>query len=378
MNSLLKNLKIVIAFLIFFYLPHFVISQDTNDLSAPEKDSAYKRETSFTHEVVSFKNQSRETLKGTLSLPEGQGPFTACLLVMDHSPMVLGDKGYGWKLEATLADFLNRKGLAVLTYVNPRYSDDPIQSLQPTMTDLANDAKAAFDFLRSDQRVVPSRIGIIGWGIGGLTGSMVATQNLAVGFLVMLAAPCLPGDQSWILMEETLMKGSGFSDKEIKANSKLNKECKELILKQSDASAVHSLLLDWIRNRQGSWHVSLSVTGTTPITQPDSLTDLINSKWFRSYLALEPSLYQNQLRCPVFALFGEKDVEIPAEYHSKQLKKNLLKAENPDNTLVIFPGVNHRFQTSDTGMPAEYKADSQSVSTKLLDSIYSWIRQKTK
>ena len=90
-------------------------------------------------------------LAGTLTLPEGKGPFPAVLLVSGSGQQDRDESIFGHKPFALLADKLARDGIATLR-TDDRGIGKTTGPLGNLDTDIA-DAKAAFDWLAKQPEI---------------------------------------------------------------------------------------------------------------------------------------------------------------------------------------------------------------------------------
>ena len=71
----------------------------------------------YRSEEVTFRNEAGAiTLAGTLTIPEGNGPFPAAILITGSGPQDRDESLMGHKPFAVIADHLTRNGIAVLRY----------------------------------------------------------------------------------------------------------------------------------------------------------------------------------------------------------------------------------------------------------------------
>jgi len=101
------------------------------------------------------------------------------------------------------------------------------------------------------------------------------------------------------------------------------------------------------------------------------------SPWFKRFVALDPRENLLKVRCPVLALNGEKDLQVPPKENLAGIRKALEEAGNKDVTLRELPGLNHLFQTCKTGSPAEYASIEETFSPLALEAMTAWIRKHT-
>jgi fermentation-respiration switch protein FrsA (DUF1100 family) len=81
------------------------------------------------------------------------------------------------------------------------------------------------------------------------------------------------------------------------------------------------------------------------------------------------------VKCPVLALNGEKDLQVNHEMNLPAIKAAVRKGGNRKIKTVIMPGLNHLFQTSETGAPGEYSSIEETFSPAVLEMITGWIRK---
>jgi uncharacterized protein len=78
--------------------------------------------------------------------------------------------------------------------------------------------------------------------------------------------------------------------------------------------------------------------------------------------------------CPVLAINGEKDTQVPPRQNLPAIKKALEQAGNQHFEADELPGLNHLFQTAKTVAPAEYAGIEETMSPVALEKITGWIR----
>jgi dienelactone hydrolase len=104
------------------------------------------------------------TLRGSLLLPTGKGPFPAVVLLPD---MGAEDPAYNGLLLSSLADSLARQGIIALRLDERGTGKSEGKAAQTLLTDRLADAAAALNKLRTQPQVDIARIGLIGHGRGG-------------------------------------------------------------------------------------------------------------------------------------------------------------------------------------------------------------------
>ncbi|MCS7032655.1 MAG: alpha/beta hydrolase, partial [Phycisphaerae bacterium] len=82
-----------------------------------------------------------------------------------------------------------------------------------------------------------------------------------------------------------------------------------------------------------------------------------------------------KVRCPVFVMAGERDLQVPPEQHLPVIEAALRAGGKGNVTIVRLPGLNHLFQPCQTGSPEEYVRIEQTFAPEALEALTRWIRQ---
>ena len=97
-----------------------------------------------------------------------------------------------------------------------------------------------------------------------------------------------------------------------------------------------------------------------------------------SLIRSKPSEYLERITCAVLAIYGEKDLQVPAKENLAALKASFEKSRNKNVKLVQLKNLNHLLQHSETGMTSEYSQIEQTISPEVLDLIAQWISERFK
>jgi fermentation-respiration switch protein FrsA (DUF1100 family) len=77
------------------------------------------------------------------------------------------------------------------------------------------------------------------------------------------------------------------------------------------------------------------------------------------------------LHIPVLAMNGDKDVQVSARQNLPAIREAL--KSDADATVVELAGLNHLFQTADTGAPVEYARIEETMAPAALDTLADWV-----
>ncbi|HOK25827.1 MAG TPA: alpha/beta fold hydrolase [Bacteroidales bacterium] len=312
-------------------------------------------------------------LSGTLTLPEGEGPFPAAILITGSGPQNRDEAIMGHKPFLVLADYLTRNGIAVLRYDDRGVGKSQGVYAEATTADLATDAEAAFEFLKNHKNINPSAIGLIGHSEGGLIACITAASNPGVAFIVSLAGPGVKGEDILFRQQADISRLSGVKEATIKQNSEINRKLYNIVKKETDDFAAEEKVM-------ATYAKLLKKQKKSPQEIDDLVLQLQNSfgaaayPWFRYFLTADPAQFWKKVKCPVLALNGDKDTQIAADVNLPAIENALRTGGNNSVKSVKFPGLNHLFQHCKTGLPAEYGQIEETMSPEVLKTIASWIR----
>jgi fermentation-respiration switch protein FrsA (DUF1100 family) len=83
-----------------------------------------------------------------------------------------------------------------------------------------------------------------------------------------------------------------------------------------------------------------------------------------------------KVTCPVLAINGENDTQVPAMKNLAAIKKALERGVNNRGKTKSYPGLNHLFQESITGEMNEYATTAQTISPEVLSDILNWMKEQ--
>ena len=103
----------------------------------------------------------------------------------------------------------------------------------------------------------------------------------------------------------------------------------------------------------------------------------ITSPWFKYFLRFDPVPVLEKVKCPVLAINGEKDLQVPPKENLSAIETALKKGGNKNFEVKMLPGLNHLFQTSTTGAISEYGKIEETISPIALETMLDWIKKLT-
>lgn len=275
-------------------------------------------------EEVTFRNEADgATLSGTLTWPVGynknQKPVMVLFVsgsgqqnrdeeVMNHKPFLV------------IADYLARQGIATLRY-DDRATGKSVGGdvKNATTADFSRDALAGIDFLRSKKAF--SKVGILGHSEGGSIAFMLGSQK-KVDFIVSLAGPTVKGDTLLATQSNRILSLSGQP-------------------------------------------------ATMTVEKYRQTVATMNQPWLNWFNDYDPTNDIRQIRCPIFALNGDRDCQVISTLCLPALRRLLQPSKK--HLIKEYPSLNHLFQHCTTGLPDEYSQIEETISPEVLQDIAQWI-----
>lgn len=347
----------------------FIRTRKTTDRKDPERPQTPQEPFGYSVEEVSFENPDAEGVKlaGTLTLPEGKGPFPVAILISGSGPQDRDESFMGHKPFSVLADYLSRNGIAVLRYDDRGVGASTGDFSAATSADFATDANAAVNYLKTRAEIKGDSIGLVGHSEGGLIAPISAVMNKEINFIVMLAGPGTNLDHL-VLSQRRLMGASqGVSKEELdKTEPTIVKILSEVKSSSSQADAVakvNAILTPELLTEMG-----------VPEERKDLIVRTFTSPWYLYFLKHKPAAFISKLEIPVLAINGALDQQVPPDENLSAIRAALVN--NPDATVLELEGLNHLFQTAKTGALGEYFDIPETFAPSALELVADWINAR--
>jgi len=317
----------------------------------------------YRSEPVAIVNAAgRVVLDGTLTVPEGKGPFPAVVLITGSGPQNRDEEIFGHKPFLVLADHLTRRGIAVLRYDDRGVGKSTGSFASATSEDFAGDAWTAWQTLSARPEIDAKRLGLLGHSEGGLIAPMLAASHPEIAFVVMLAGTGVTGEQVMLAQAAAIMKASGAPAETIAANTDLQKQVFAILREETSMARIVERL------------------GAIPAGSKEASAALVKqsaSPWLRFFATYDPAPALAKVRCPVLAIAGERDLQVLSAQNLPAIGAALVQGGNQNHTVLELPGLNHLFQSARTGLPTEYAQIEETMAPAALDTITTWIRERT-
>jgi pimeloyl-ACP methyl ester carboxylesterase len=317
----------------------------------------------YREEEVTFDSAPGVTLAGTLTVPPGEGPFPAAVLLTGSGPQDRDESLLGHKPFLVLADHLTRHGVAVLRYDDRGFGKSTGKFPAATSADFTADAAAALAFLRGRKEIATGRVGLIGHSEGGMIAPMVAAKDQGVAFVVLLAGPGAPSRDLMAAQRAAVGRAIGAPPEAIARREAVMGRIETLLAETADWEAAKVEVVRILGEA--------AAEGGVPADQMVGAAQFMLTPWYRDFIAHDPRPNLRALKMPVLALNGANDLQVVASQNLPLIREAL--KDNPDATVVELPGLNHLFQTSETGSPQAYGRIEETFAPAALETISAWI-----
>ena len=342
----------------------------------PKRPQEPRKPYPYKSEEVTFLNQKDNIeLAGTLTLPSDGKPLAAVILVSGSGPQNRDEELVGHKPFLVISDYFTRRGIAVLRYDDRGVGKSKGNHALATTFDFASDAQAAVEYLRNREDLKGVKIGIAGHSEGGIIAPLVAEKESCLGFIILMAGPGVSGAEIIISQQRLIGERSGADKATLDEYERITGDLYKLIASEKNNPELKVKLMDFFKRNAPE----------ASEKQLESQIAAVANPWMITFVTYDPSETLTKLTLPVLAINGTNDLQVPYKVNLGKIRSSLMKAHNNNEAtfaqnveIIEFAGLNHLFQHSDTGLPAEYGKIEETISPEVLEKMASWIISKSK
>ncbi len=319
-------------------------------------------------------------LAGTLTVPATPGAHPAVVLITGSGPQNRDEEVFGIKPFRMIADHLTRAGIAVLRCDDRGVGGSTGSVPKSTTADFAEDVLAEIRYLEARPDIDKAHIGLLGHSEGGLVAPIAATRSKSVAFIVLMSGPALTGEKIMLAQAELLAAAEHISEEQVRANADLQRMMFAAVRSGTGWEAVteagEKLALSAIARLPEEQRKMMGDPQAVARQQIAAQVASARSPWFKFFLDYDPAPTLAKVQVPVLALFGGKDLQVPAEPNRRAMEEAFAKSGLKDYRLVVMPGANHLYQEADTGSVSEYTKLKKAFLPGFLDLLTTWIGER--
>ncbi len=316
-------------------------------------------------------------LEGTLTIPPSPGPHPAAILLTGSGPQNRDEEIFGFPIFAQLADHLTRNGFAVLRCDDRGVGGSTGSYAAATTQDFAADALAQWSFLRERRDIQISQVGFIGHSEGALAAAIACRLQPAVAFAVLLAGPSVRGDSLILGQVERLVRSSGATEAEVQRALHSQERVFETVRADTGWSSLRVMLIAelqrGVERATPEQRKAFGNIDSMASARVDIQMSALRLPWFRRFILYDPAEDLKSITCPVLALYGSLDMQVPPAQNYAVMETIFRESGNREAICKVIPGANHLFQAAKTGSPMEYGQLEKEFAPGVLETLSGWM-----
>lgn len=286
-------------------------------------------------------------LPGTLTLPNGEGPFAVVVLVHGSGPHDRDESIGPNKPFRDLAWGLASRGIAVLRYDKRTLVYRPSTTLaieQITVREeTIEDALDAVNRLRQTNMIDTERIFVLGHSLGGMLAPWIGTQDTGIAGFIIMAGATRP-------LEDVIVDQVTYIQK-LDANI-TDEEQQQLAMIQSEAAQVKAL------------------DPSAGASNPGQLLLGVPAGYWLALKNYQPAQVVRRIEQPMFIVQGLRDYQVTKDDFT--LWETAL-SDRTDVEFKLYPALNHLFiEGQGPSSPGEYQVRGH-VASYVIDDIATWV-----
>lgn len=324
-------------------------------------------------EVITFTVNDKE-INGILTHPAADAPCPALVLLHGADRSGKDDPYY-----VEHAQQLVRSGFAVLRYDGPGWGGGSGQGQGfETLEYRTEEAIAAVKHLQARPDIKPNAVGLWGVSQGGWICQMAAASYKGVAFVISVSGPGVTPAEQEVYRVEAESCAEGFDEDEIakavlmrrlmvdivlsapmyreinlsesrRLGGGLWSELAELTYNPIEPVAEHGKVVEVLHGvEEERWTKFLHLDEVLPMLEsfPPQAWEMVKAQ-MQAVMNVKPADFLTKVRCPVLAIFGEKDTSIPVEKSAALYRQYLRQAGNESLTIEIFPNASHTIRVGE-------------------------------
>ena len=327
---------------------------------------------------VSFLSKDGTKIAGTLTSPKTAGKHPAVMLITGTGEQDRDETLSGHKFFLVIADHLTRAGVAVLRVDDRGVGGSGGSTAKTGFDGKVEDLLAGLAWLASQNNLDPGRLGLIGHSEGGIIGPIAAIKASSpkVAFLVLLAGTGVKGTALATKQMDATLRAQNVSPERLALGNAGQKKVLEAIAANASDDALRKILTAHVialAKLAGGRELS----DASLESQVDTAMLQVASPAARDFVNSDPAPTLEKVRCPVLALGGSLDLQVPGEENIGAIRAALEKGKNPDVETHVFPGLNHLFQPAKLGTIDEWATSKVTIDQAVLERMTAWLKKKS-
>lgn len=326
----------------------------------------------YTNQDLAIASPDGVMLGATLTLPHTPGRPNLVVLVPGSGPSTRDSEIAGHQPFVVIADYLARRGIAVLRYDKRGNGRSTGDYAQLTTAQLVGDLGAIMQAM--DARKEFKRVGIVGLSEGpGIAAAVAARQPATVDFIVSLAGVGMSGHELLLLQDRIVAKDNGAAPAEVQQLMKYVRAWYQSIVAHAEPQprmaalkALYASLPARDRALVEKYEMNVGSLSLSEAEKPH----------LRTLLLRNTQADWRKVKVPVLALNGSLDHQVPASENLAGITGALKAGGNRQVESAVLPSLNHLFQTAKTGNTNEYHKIEETIAPDVLARIAAFVKKQ--
>lgn len=340
------------------------------------KDTSVPEVKPYKQEEITFTN-GENTFAGTLTIPFNAGKHPVVIMITGSGSQNRDEELFGFKSFAIIADYFTTRGIAVLRYDDRGFGQSKGKKTSESTThDFAEDVIEAVKYLQSRNDINPKQIGLCGHSEGGIVAPLAASMNDDIAFIVLIAGTSVKGMDVILEQSKLIMKANNTPDSDIEKSMQMYNKLYQSIITDTGWNELKQIIKDAVlEDMKGETDSAKAANEKYAESVAEMQMQGLHSTWFKYFAVYDPYTTLIKVKCPVLALFGELDLQVPPSQNKGPMEEALSKSGTKDYKIVLMPKANHLFQSAVTGSPNEYSTLPKEFVPGFLDTMSNWIHE---
>lgn len=348
------------------------VMERTEEVLGPKRPQHPKRPLPYPEMEVEI-DAGEHTLAGTLTLPDegvfGEGPYPAAIFLTGSGPQDRDETLGGHKPFYVLSDHLTTRGIATLRYDDRGTAKSTGDYASATMVDFMDDARAAIEFLEGRDEI--GDIGLIGHSEGGMIAPEIAATNRGLDYIVLLAAPAVPGREIMLLQSREMAKAADADEAQLDEQEADQRAVFDAVANGDNESELREKVRTLVAKQvQGAPEAVVE-------QYVDQSVGMLTGPWMKHFMTYDPRPFLRDLSIPVLALNGSKDLQVLTDQNLREIKEIAEESGKGNIEAHELEGLNHMFQPAETGLGDEYSQIETTFDEGAMMLISDWITRVT-
>ncbi len=350
--------------------------QYSKEFVGPNRPQEPKPPFPYNSEDVKFFNEKDSiTLSGTFTYLQESGKYPAVVLITGSGAQNRDEEIFNHKPFLVISDFLTKSGFAVLRFDDRGVGESEGNHSVATTYDFAEDVRSAVKYLKTKNEVDKNKIGLIGHSEGAMIASIVASESDDISFIILMAGPGVTGDSLLYLQTELIYRAEGYSYEKIQEILSETREVYSILKSDADEAEIKEILRKLYQQKFEKMSDDEKKQLGDLATYTELELRIATSPWFREFLKFDPIPILEKVKCPVLAIIGEKDLQVPSKENLPAIEEALKRGGNRNFVIKELTNLNHLFQTSKYGTIGEYGIIEETISPLALETMVNWLNE---